>query len=200
MFMQPPKPSLVVIAGFSASGKSTLANELSKRAEFRGFRVIGSDHVRRDLWAHTNDGARPQTLPKEAYLDPEFKQCHYETVVDIAKNALSSGQSVILHGTMTDDVVMPALKDFTSENAMPFIPLWLDVPESELKRRIESREDTDGSDANGAVLDGQLQKGRPHHEFQFLDGELHHHFLADTVAGMFPSYQPVMIGMPSFEH
>ena len=86
---------LVVIGGLPGTGKTTLAETLSKR---RGWTVLSTDAVRRELTG------RPQgeLAFGEGTHDPRTTAATYRTLFERARTALGLGERVILDGSFAD--------------------------------------------------------------------------------------------------
>ena len=89
------RPSLVVVAGLSGTGKTTLANAISKAADMP---VLSSDVIRKQL-----AGLRPEEHGEFAYgagiYTPEFTAKTYSALIDRAGQMLKTGRPVIIEAT-----------------------------------------------------------------------------------------------------
>lgn len=145
--LHPPSPSLVAIGGLSGSGKSTLALALaSSIAPVPGAVVLRSDEIRKELC-----GAEPlQPLGPEGYT-PEISTRVYETIVERARLAVGSGQSVIVDAVHARPVDRNAIERVATSASVRFLGVWLDAAESTLVDRARLRR-LDPSDADEAVV------------------------------------------------
>lgn len=91
------RPTLVVIRGLPAAGKTTLARVLKREA---GFEVFSSDMVRKELFTGANHQRRCEGFGEGIY-SAEATAATYSTLIERAGKLLSSGRSVILDATFS---------------------------------------------------------------------------------------------------
>jgi predicted kinase len=153
-FLRAPRPSLVAIGGFSGSGKSTLALALAPSVgAVPGAIVIRSDEIRKRLC-----GVLPlQRLGPDGYSQ-EMSERVYATAADRARAAVREGHSVIVDAVFSRPEDRAAIERSATGLSVPFVGLWLDVPEPVLIARIEQRQN-DPSDANADVI--RMQRRQP---------------------------------------
>jgi aminoglycoside phosphotransferase family enzyme/predicted kinase len=151
---------LVLVGGLPGSGKSTLAAELAGRAEAdREWVVLSSDAVRRDLFGGTGSaGAAP--FGQGAY-DGEHTQATYTELLRRARLALSEGQSVMLDASWTSARYRRAAEALAGECTAVLTELRCDLPLAECARRLVSRPDAHGSDADTGVLSELVARADP---------------------------------------
>lgn len=89
------RPTLWIICGMAATGKSTLARELSRRL---GIRVFRSDVIRKKLFSHVTV-RKNRTSFKEGIYSKQATSLTYGKLVMMAKEEVDSGNSVILDAT-----------------------------------------------------------------------------------------------------
>jgi aminoglycoside phosphotransferase family enzyme/predicted kinase len=149
--LEPPRPCLIAIGGFSGSGKSTVAKRIAPLVgPVPGAVVVRSDEIRKRLC-----GVEPsRRLGPDGYT-PQVTQQVYATIAERAIGIVRSG-----HAAIVDAVYARAGDRLTIERAaadagIPFSGLWLDAPESVLVTRV-GRRSNDASDADAAVIRRQL--------------------------------------------
>ncbi|MGH7022722.1 MAG: AAA family ATPase [Caulobacteraceae bacterium] len=149
--LAPPTPRLTAIGGFSGSGKSVTASAMAARRP-PGAVVLRSDLVRKRLW-----GVKPlDRLPREAYvLDWDGRV--YGEMFEVAARALGAGWPVILDATFLDPAMREAAEVLAARLGVPFDGVWLEVEAEVLRARLAART-SDASDADVAVLEGQLTR------------------------------------------
>lgn len=147
--LDPPRPVLVAVGGYSGSGKSTFARAVAPLlGASPGAVVLRSDEIRKRLW-----GVAPtERLPPEAYAGKVGKHV-YRRLFEEAELCLKAGRAVVL-----DAVFMKAAeRDRAAVCDAPFEGVWLDAPPELLRGRIADRVN-DASDADLRVLAMQLRQ------------------------------------------
>ncbi len=151
--LAPSPPKLFAVGGFSGSGKSTLARALAPGlGPAPGAVVLRTDEIRKRLW-----GVGPRDrLPADAY-SLVASQTVYEEMLRTARQALYAGWAVVLDAAFLNLAEREAAETLATELSLPFQGLWLQAPAAVLHQRVRDRVD-DASDADGAVLEGQLAR------------------------------------------
>ena len=150
----PPRPSLVAIGGFSGSGKSTLAAALAPGVGAApGAVVLRSDEIRKRLCGVS----RLDRLGPAGYAEDVTARV-YAAIVDSARQILGGGHSVIADAVFGRQPARQAIERVASDLTVPFVGMWLEVPESMLIERVERRRH-DPSDADAEVV--RMQHARP---------------------------------------
>ena len=151
--LAPSSPRVVAVGGLSGSGKSTLARALAPGlGAAPGAVVLRSDEVRKRLF-----GAAPtERLPKSAYV-PQASLRVYGALLEEADAALRAGAGVVLDAAFLQARERTGAEALARQAGTPFVGLWMTAPEPELRRRLRARIG-DASDADEAVLDGQLRR------------------------------------------
>jgi len=149
--LAPSPPKLFAVGGFSGSGKSTLARALAPGlGPAPGAVVLRTDEIRKRLW-----GVGPRDrLSADAY-SLEASQTVYEEMLSAARQCLRAGWAVVLDAAFLNPAERAAAETLGAELNLPFQGLWLHAPAEVLRQRVRDRRD-DASDANEAVLEGQL--------------------------------------------
>lgn len=154
--LQPHPPQLIAVGGLSGSGKSTVSRALAPTlGGAPGAVVLRSDELRKRLW-----GCDPLTpLPPQAYGPGESDKVYAE-LRRLAGLCLAAGRSVILDAVHLKAEEQAAAEAVARAHGVPFQGLWLDAPADVLRDRVGARTG-DASDADLAVLEGQLRAGPP---------------------------------------
>jgi aminoglycoside phosphotransferase family enzyme/predicted kinase len=149
------RPRLLLTTGLIASGKSTVAEGI---AAALGLDLFSSDHVRKEL-----AGVSPETSQRAEYgaglYSAAATQRTYSTLADLARQALSRGDSVILDASFakySERQRMTALAQELKARCC-VVECW--APEAALRARLRARErsPTSISDAREEIL-SQFQR------------------------------------------
>ncbi|MEA1941129.1 MAG: AAA family ATPase [Pseudomonadota bacterium] len=151
-----PQPVLIALGGRSGSGKSTLARAIAPGAGMApGAVVLRSDVIRKVL-----AGEAPEApLPASAY-GAGMTDRVYETMGATARTCLAAGMSCIMDATFLSRPAEAALEAAREGFEGRVFPIWLEAPADVLRDRIAAR-GADASDADLAVLEGQLSRPEP---------------------------------------
>ena len=140
MIIHLPDPSLILLIGVSASGKSTFA-----KRHFFPTQIISSDHCR----AIICDDEKDQSVTPQA-----FRLLHY-----IVRQRLNIGKLTVIDATNLQQKARIPLLQIASARQIPAIAIVFDIPETLCIRRDLSRNRTVGSEViNRQFLDFQSTK------------------------------------------
>jgi aminoglycoside phosphotransferase family enzyme/predicted kinase len=152
--LAPPAPRLVAVGGLSGTGKTTLARWLAPEIG----PAPGAVHLRSDVERKAIFGVDPQTpLPAEAYTDAAGQQV-YARLRDRAGRILAAGHGVVLDAVFDSAEERDAVAALARRAGVPLTGLWLQAGEEVLVSRVSARTG-DASDADAAVVHGQLARG-----------------------------------------
>lgn len=145
--LDPAPPRLIVIAGRSGTGKSSVARALAPTlGAMPGALLLRSDVIRKHLF-----GQPPgERLPPEAYA-PEVSERVFATIAERARVLLDAGRTVIADGVYGLPEQRRAIERVARAFGVPFRAVWLDAPEAALLARVAARRG-DASDADVAVV------------------------------------------------
>ncbi|WP_114689829.1 ATP-binding protein [Polynucleobacter necessarius] len=141
-------PRLILFAGHAGTGKSTLAKKtlpllIEKTGEDFFFLDKGtaygafSAHVMQLTTGNPNDRDSPY------YLE-NLRDWEYQGPIDIARENLLLGVNVVLVGPFSKEIQSGEIFDAQARGLPPQTTIqiaWIDLEESEAKRRIEKRAD-----------------------------------------------------------
>ncbi|KYC50671.1 MAG: L-seryl-tRNA(Sec) kinase [Candidatus Methanofastidiosum methylothiophilum] len=125
---------LIVITGLPGSGKTTIADALSKEIDAV---VLSTDKIRKSMF-------------KNPIYNEEDKRIIYNELFSQGKNLLSAGRSVILDGTFYTRALRERAKEIANATNEKIFFVYCETPESILKERITKRKDK-YSDADFSV-------------------------------------------------
>lgn len=151
--LEPAKPRLAAVGGYSGSGKSTAARVLSSlMPPWPGAVVVRSDVVRKHLAG----------CPEDQRLAPEFytgamTAATYDTVRARLREVLALGWSAVADAVHGDAPERQALVNLAQDAGVPFAGFWLEADVGDLKRRVAERRQ-DASDATPDVVERQTQR------------------------------------------
>lgn len=141
------KPLLILFSGLMGTGKSTLAEALSKET---GFPVISSDITRKKL-AGVASGERHFEQFDDGIYSPESTGATYGELFSAAREHLQQGQPIILDASFKKREMRKALIDIARENTAEIYVIECVLDEAETKRRLDKRVD------EGSVSDGRWE-------------------------------------------
>jgi predicted kinase len=148
-------PSLTVMTGLSASGKSTAAREIAHTASAI---VVRTDAVRKQLagvpWHEHHAGDVGEGLYTAAMTERTYARC-----LDLAADLLAAGWSVVLDGVFGRRAEREAARALARGQGAAYRIVWCAAPEPVLRARLRARRAAgrDLSDAGEEVLDLQLR-------------------------------------------
>lgn len=148
------RPTLVVVAGLSGTGKTTLANAVSKAADMP---VLSSDIIRKQL-----AGLKPDEHKAYAYgagiYSEAFTDKTYATLADRAGRMLKAGRSVIIEATFARRRHLSAALDAAKEvGAQPRVIECRATDETVMRNMAERADKGTVSDAGIEVYNRQKE-------------------------------------------
>jgi hypothetical protein len=147
-------PLLLATHGVSGSGKSTVTQWLLERL---GAVRLRSDVERKRLHGLTARDRSGSALGEDLYGEEATRQT-YARMAQLAEDVLRAGHSVILDATCLKRWQRDLLQQTLCPPGVALTWLDFDLPEAELRRRVEarSRQGDDASEASLQVLEWQL--------------------------------------------
>lgn len=150
--LAPAPPRLLVVAGRSGTGKSSVARRLAPGfGAMPGAFLLRSDVVRKRLFGR----APAERLPPEAYA-PEVSERVFAAIAERAGTLLDAGRTVIADGVYGLPAQREAIERVAAAHGAPFRAVWLDAPQAVLEARVAARRG-DASDADVAVVRRQAE-------------------------------------------
>ncbi|MCB9890954.1 MAG: AAA family ATPase [Planctomycetes bacterium] len=134
-----PAPVLVCVGGKIASGKSTVASVLARRASCA---IVSADATRKSLagLAHTDTG------PASIYT-PEFSSRVHDELIRRAELVLQAGRSVIVDTTFGTKGLRSRFRELAERLGARFVFVECRTDEAESLRRLRARGSGEVSDA-----------------------------------------------------
>lgn len=155
---------LIVIGGFSGSGKTTVAEALGpKLGSPPGARIVESDRIRKAMHGVPTE----ERLPPAAYR-PEISEKVYAEIASRSWEILRAGGSVVADAVFDRAPDRARLEAVASEAGAPCTAVWLDAEPTLLRRRVGGRIGSP-SDADVDVLSRQLAADVKDVEWQRVD-------------------------------
>ena len=158
-FSHPPRPTLMLMHGFSGSGKTTASQGLLERC---GAIRVRADVERKRLFGLAANARGDAAVNARLYSAGATEATH-ERLRQAARTALRSGFSVILDATFLDPAPRAQAKAVADalEVGYVIIDLPVDAPTLRERVRLRTARADDASDADLAVLESQLGHARP---------------------------------------
>jgi len=141
------KPFLLITSGMVGTGKSTVAQALSRSL---GFVVISSDVTRKKLAGISPTEHRFEEFRGGIYSE-DFSRKTYEEMFVQARALLAKGQSVILDASFKKKEERARAMKLARETKADFIAIECILDENTIKRRLEQRL------KEGSVSDGRWE-------------------------------------------
>jgi uncharacterized protein len=149
----PRKPLLILMQGYSGSGKSRLAAHLAPRLPAAWVR---SDIERKRLHGVDPAAAAPAAVEAGLYDDRSSMRT-YQRLADIARCAAGAGIDLIVDAAFLDTDRREEFVRLALGCGVRPVVLACEAPAAVLRRRVAAR-GNDPSDADLAVLEAQLKK------------------------------------------
>jgi aminoglycoside phosphotransferase family enzyme len=150
---RPPTPLLVLMHGFSGSGKSRLARRLAPRL---GAAWVRSDLERKRLHGLDPEAAAPAAVDDGLY-SADATERTYARMAEIAREALRAGVSIVVDAAFLEAVRREQFIELAADCGGRPVVLACEAPAALLRERVAGRRD-DPSDAGVAVLEAQLAR------------------------------------------
>lgn len=149
--------ALLVMAGLSGTGKSTIASLLHRRTGFAWYR---SDVLRKQL-AGLAPGDDASQLPH--VYSPEFSQRTYRALFEAGRTSLEAGHGVILDATFLAKKYRDAARQLAAELDVPLLFVVCECAPEEVRARLAARQSAraDVSDADWQVYLSQREHAEP---------------------------------------
>jgi aminoglycoside phosphotransferase family enzyme/predicted kinase len=163
-YLAPPAPRLVTVGGFSGTGKTTLARQIAPMIA----PAPGAIHLRSDVERKAMFGVDPLSrLPESAYSAETGKRV-YARLSEQADRILRAGHSVVVDAVFARSDERASMADLAQRHGVPFTGLWLTADAPTLISRVSTRRG-DASDADAAVVQQQIAKGKAAKDWKQID-------------------------------
>ncbi len=147
-------PRLIIMHGFSGSGKTWLSQQLMRR--------LSSIRVRSDIERKRMHGLaeteRSDSAVEQGLYRPETSAGLYARLAEISEAILNVGHNVIVDAAFLDRAERDRFRDLAAHAGGAFVIISTSAARDELHRRVESRHRAfgDPSEADIAVVDHQF--------------------------------------------
>ncbi|MFV2004743.1 MAG: AAA family ATPase [Gammaproteobacteria bacterium] len=158
-YTQQPTPKLLIMRGLSASGKSTVSQQLLE--EFTAIR-IRSDVERKRIFEVAFTGDTENEVESGIY-SAQASQQTYAKLTELASQIITAGYSVIVDAAFLKHEQRKPFQLLAESLNVPYIILEIIAPAETLRQRIRQRKN-DVSDADLTILEYQLANFKPLHE------------------------------------
>jgi predicted kinase len=149
-------PALVLMHGFSGSGKSRLAAALAP--------ALGAIRIRSDVERKRLQGLSPLAQSgsalKTRLYDAATTQATYERLATIARTAVKAGYAAIVDAAFLERSQRMLLVRTAEDLGVPVVIVETRAPYAALRRRVAARKG-DASEATLAVLEHQIAAAQP---------------------------------------
>jgi aminoglycoside phosphotransferase family enzyme/predicted kinase len=156
--VQMSRPTLWVLCGLPASGKSTVAHRL---AQALGVDVLRLDVIRKQMFGHRPD--HPEVVAFETGIySREASNLAYGRLLMLAQERIAKGMSVILDAGFGRQRHRDAVSTLAQDEDANIVLVHCDAPETHLRQRLTQRNTVPGvSDARLTHLNDFLSRFEP---------------------------------------
>lgn len=149
--LHPPPGRLIVIAGLSGTGKTTLAKAI---APFAG-PAPGALHLRSDMERKALADVEPTERLEPSSYTKDTARAVYSRILQRAEAGLRAGHAVVIDAVMANPCERDEAERVAHRAGAAFFGLWLDGDRETLKTRVAQRTG-DASDATPEVVARQF--------------------------------------------
>ena len=140
-----PRPAVILFAGVTGTGKSTVALDLARRWSMA---YVSSDLTRKSLAGIDSREHRYEPFMEGIYSS-RFSDLTYRTMREAAGEHLLKGRSVVLDGTFRRAGDRARMVDLAAELGAEAWIVECRLPEAEARRRLEKRAERGDSVSDG---------------------------------------------------
>ncbi len=158
-YTKPASAKLIIMRGFSASGKSTVSQQLLDKTEVIRIR---SDIERKRLFNISQTNITAGEINSGMY-SPQASQQTYKKLLALASGMINAGYSVIVDAAFLKYEQRELFQKLATHLSVPCTILQITAPVKVLRQRLTERT-SDVSDANLSVLEHQLTNYQPLHK------------------------------------
>jgi aminoglycoside phosphotransferase family enzyme/predicted kinase len=152
------RPTLWIVCGVVASGKSTVARELSARLRVR---VLSSDVIRKQLFGLEPEESAPAPYGEGIYA-PAATDSTYERLCLAARQELALGNSAVLDATFAKQRYRQQVRQLSADLGATVIFVECRSPQTLIRQRLKERQNNKQiSDARLEHLPDLLQTFEP---------------------------------------
>jgi len=164
-----PKPCIILMHGYSGSGKSTIAGRLAD--------IVGAIHLRSDIerkrMFNLEANASSHSRLNAGIYSRQMSTDVYKQLRAQCREVASSGYKVIVDATFLKSSQRDQFRDLAQSLSLPFHIVSVEAPVDIMKKRVRDRmrKESDPSEANEEVLVAQLKyhNGLTEQEQQYLN-------------------------------
>ena len=159
-YTQQPTPKLIIMRGMSASGKSTVSQQLLD--ELGAIRIRSDVERKRLFGIVSTDSASDKvgTNINTGIYSADASQLTYAKLIELTSMIIKAGYSVIVDAAFLKWEQREPFQELADRLKVPYIILEITAPAEILRQRITQRK-SDVSDADLAVLEHQLANWQP---------------------------------------
>ncbi|MEK6776308.1 MAG: AAA family ATPase [bacterium] len=153
------RPYLMIMTGLTGTGKTTVAEPLSREMDAALFQ---SDRIRKELADIPVEEHRFESFDQGIY-SAEFTRRTYQALMHKAEEALKNQQSVIMDATFLKKEDRVQAYRIAEQIGVPFFVIEVTCPEQEVERRLSLRLQQAGvsSDGRWEIYQAQKQTAEP---------------------------------------
>lgn len=155
-YMAPPTPCLILMHGYSGTGKTTVSTPLVERL---GAIRLRSDVERKRLFGN----GKPQAEVNSGIYSHTVSDQTFAHLADLTKTVINAGYPVILDATFLHRGYRELFQRVAGELGVPLHIVSCELDDTRIRERINQRQadGKDPSDADIKVYESQLQNADP---------------------------------------
>ncbi len=150
-----PTPCVILMHGYSGSGKSTIASRLAD--------TVGAIHIRSDIerkrMFNLEVSASSHSALNAGIYSRQLSTDVYKRLRAQCSDVVSAGYKVIVDATFLKSSQREQFRDLAHSLSLPFIIVSVEAPVNVMRKRVRDRakKKSDPSEANEEVLNAQLR-------------------------------------------
>ncbi len=157
-YTQITEPKLIIMRGLSASGKSTVSQQI---IEHTGAIRIRSDVERKRLFhIYLDEKAKVSNEVNEGIYSTESSEQTYEKLLELVSTIINAGNTVLVDAAFLKQEQREPFKKLAKSRGVSFIIIEVTASFDVLRQRIIARKN-DVSDADTSVLEHQISQWKP---------------------------------------
>jgi predicted kinase len=156
------RSAVVIMHGYAGSGKTWVAQRVAQ--------TLGAVHLRSDVERKRLSGLNASERGSADLYTSSMTKETYHRLLNLTETIVAAGWPVIVDAAFLQAWQRALFREFAARSGCSFLIMALTASPTTLRSRIEARvrNDTDASDADAAVLEGQFNTAEPLSEIEMV--------------------------------